>query len=449
MPDTPDSLEAALQTLRIDPERKKKGTRRRRSWVRYGVTGLLVVLAVGAFLLRGHLDPIEVEVAVGQRLDPGAPSPVLTAGGYIIPHRKVELAPKITGRVEWVGVEKGDRVERGQLVLRIEQQEFLVAVDRAEAALLGARARLKELEAGSRPEEIERARAALEEARSNVANAVLELDRFQRLYAEGAVSRQLLDGAKNRYEVALAQRMAAEQSYELTRIGPRQEQIDLARAQVREAEAALRATQVDLDNTLIRAPVAGTILERLVEPGEIVTTSFIGGRGAKSAVLSLANLTVLDVEVDVSQNEFRKVRLNQPATIVPDAFPDRTYRGYLAELAPEANRQKATLQVKVRILDPDDIIRPEMNAKVTFLEPPRATPGGPPKVLVPKEAIVTRDGQRLVYLANGSKAAGRPVKIGAEVDGKVEVLEGLQGGETVVVRGVEALRDGQRLRIKR
>ena len=422
---------------------------RRRSGVRYGVTGLLVVLAGGAFLLRGQLDPIEVEVAVAQRLDPGAPPPVLTAGGYIIPHRKVELAPKITGRVEWVGVEKGDRVERGQVVLRIEQREFLVAVDRAEAALLGARARLKELEAGSRPEEIERARAALEEARSNVANAVLELDRFQRLYAEGAVSRQLLDGAKNRYEVALAQRMAAEQSYELTRIGPRQEQIDLARAQVREAEAALRATQVDLDNTLIRAPVAGTILERLVEPGEIVTTSFIGGRGAKSAVLSMANLTVLDVEVDVSQNEFRKVRLNQPATIVPDAFPDRTYRGYLAELAPEANRQKATLQVKGRILDPDDIIRPEMNAKVTFLEPPRATPGGPPKVLVPKEAIVTRDGQRLVYLANGSKAAGRPVKIGAEVDGKVEVLEGLQGGETVVVRGVEALRDGQRLRIKR
>ncbi|MBI2002262.1 MAG: biotin/lipoyl-binding protein [candidate division NC10 bacterium] len=408
MPETPDSLDSALQTLRIDPERKRKGTRRRRSWVRYGVTGLLVVLAAGAFLLRGHLDPMEVEVAVAQRLDPGAPAPVLTAGGYIVPHRKIELAPKITGRVEWIGVEKADRVERGQIVLRIEQREFLAAVDRAEAMLLAARARLKELEAGSRPEEIERARATLEEAHSNVANAALELDRFQRLYAEGAVSRQLLDGAKNRHEVALAQRKAAEQSYEMTRIGPRQEQIDLARAQVREAEAALRAAQIDLDNTLIRAPVAGTILERLVEPGEIVTTSFIGGRGAKSAVLSMANLTVLDVEVDVSQ-----------------------------------------MQVKVRILDPDEAIRPEMNAKVTFLEPPRATPAGPPKVLVPKEAILTREGQSLVYLANGSKAAGRPVKIGAEVDGKVEVLEGLQGGETVIVRGVEALRDGQRLRIKR
>src|SRR3990172_191082 len=152
MPDTPDSLEAALQTLRIDPERKRKGTRRRRSWVRYGVTGLLVILAVGAFLLRGQLDPIEVEGAVAQRLDPGAPAPVLTAGGYIIPHRKVELAPKITGRVEWVGVEKGDRVERGQVVLRIEQRELVAAVDRVEASLGAARAKLRELETGSRPE---------------------------------------------------------------------------------------------------------------------------------------------------------------------------------------------------------------------------------------------------------------------------------------------------------
>jgi len=216
-----------------------------------------------------------------------------------------------------------------------------------------------------------------------------------------------------------------------------------------EAEAALRAAQVDLDNTLIRAPLSGTILERLVEPGEIVTVSFIGGRGAKSAVLTMANLKVLDVEIDISQNELRKVRLNQPAVIVPDAFPDRTYHGYLAEFSPEANRQKATLQVKVRITDPDDTIRPEMNAKVTFQEPPADAKSGPPKVLIPKEAVLSRGGQSLVFLVNGSKAAGRAVKVGGEVDGRVEVLEGLQGGESVVVRGLEAVRDGQRLRIKK
>jgi HlyD family secretion protein len=452
MPETTDGMDVALRALRIDPERKRRGRRRRAAWLRYGLIGLVVVSLASLAAWRTRLDPTEIELAPARRLEPGAPTPILTAGGYIIPHRKIELAPKITGRVEWIGVEKGDAVSQGQVLLRIEQREFQAAADRAEAALAGARARLSELEAGSRPEEIDRARATVEEARSNVDNAKLELTRFERLHAEGAVSRQAVDAATNRYEVVVAQRVSAEKALDLARLGPRQEQIDLARAQVREAEAALRAAQVDLDNTLIRAPTGGTILERLVEPGEIVTISFIGGRGAKSAVLTMANLNTLDVEVDVSQNELRKVRLGQPAVVVPDAFPDRTYHGMLAELAPEANRQKATLQVKVRVTDPDATIRPEMNAKVTFLDVP-TTDGakGPAKIFIPKEAMFTRDGQTLVYvyLAQGSTVAARRVRVGVEADGRIEILEGLQGGESVVVRGMETLRDGQRVRAKK
>jgi HlyD family secretion protein len=447
MTETHDTMDATLRALRIDPERKRRG-RRRAAWLRYAIIALVGLATAGYFVSRTRLNPVEVELAATQRMDPGAPTPVLTAGGYIIPHRKVELAPKITGRVEWIGVEKGDKVAQGQVLLRIEQREFVATVERVQAVVAGARARLRELEAGSRPEEIERARAGVEEARSNVANALLELERFERLHAEGAVSRQTLDAAQNRHEVALAQQASAQKNYELVRIGPRREQIDLASAQVREAEAALRAAQVDLDNTVIRAPIAGTILERLVEPGEIVTISFIGGRGAKSAVLSIADLGVLDVEVDVSQNEIGKVRLNQPAGIVADAFPDRTYRGTVTEMAPEANRQKATLQVKVRVAQPDGVIRPEMNAKVTFLEPPSGS-GGPAKVFAPKEAVFTREAQSFVYLVNGSKAIARPVRVGAEADGRVEVLEGLAGGESVVVRGVELLKDGQRVRVKK
>jgi HlyD family secretion protein len=447
MPDAPDSMEAALQSLRIDPERKRRG-RRRLTWLRYAIAAVALFGGAAYFLPRGPLQPAEVEVAMVQRLDPNAPRPVLTAGGYIIPRRKVELAPKITGRVEWIGVEKGDTVRRGQVLLRIEPQEFVVAVERAEAALAALRARLKELEAGSRPEEIDRARAALAEARSNVANALIERKRIEQLYAEGAVARQALDAAQNRHEVALAQQVVAEKSLRLAELGPRREQIDQAVAQVREAEAVRRAAQVDLDNTEIRAPIDGTILERLVEPGEIVTISFIGGRGAKSAVLSLANLRELDVEVDVSQNEIGKVRLRQAAEIVADAFRERRYQGHVSEMAPEANRQKATLQVKVRIEAPDGMVRPEMNAKVTFLEPP-AGAGGALQVLVPQEAVVTRDGQALVFVIEGGKAAARPVQRGGEVDGRLEVRQGLRGDEMVVVRGAELLRDGQRVTVKR
>jgi HlyD family secretion protein len=447
MTDTSEGMDEALRALKIDPARRQRG-RRRTAWLRAVMIGAVLLGVAGYFVSRGRLNPVEVEVAATQRLDPGAPTPLLTAGGYIIPHRKVELAPKITGRVEWIGVEKGDAVKRGQVLLRIERSEFLAAAERAAASLDGARARLRELEAGSRPEEIERSKAAVEESRSNAANAALELERFERLHAEGAVARQALDAARNRREVALAQLAGVQQSYQLARLGPRQEQLDAARAAVREAEAARRAAQVDLDNTQISAPISGIILERLVEPGEIVTISFIGGRGAKSAVLSLADLQVLDVEVDVSQNEIGKVRLGQPTSIVADAFPERTYRGSVSEMAPEANRQKATLQVKVRVAEADGVIRPEMNAKVTFLEPPTGT-GGPPKVFAPKEAVFTREGQSLVYTLDGEKATARPVRLGGEADGRVEVREGLRGGELVIVRGVELLKDGQRVRVKK
>jgi HlyD family secretion protein len=446
MTETTDSMGEALRGLKIDPEKRRAGRRRRMRWLRV-LCAATVVGGVAAYLYsQGELKPVEVETASAQRLDPGAPIPVLTAGGYIVPHRKVELAPKITGRVEWIGVEKGDAVRRGQVLLRIEQREFRATLERTEASREVARARLQELEAGSRPEEIARAKAAVEEAQSNVQAAELDIRRFEQLYADKAVARQTLDAARNRLEVAVAQRAVARQSYELTLRGSRQEQRDAARAQVREAEAAVLAAQVDLENTLIRAPIDGTILERLVEPGEIVTLSFIGGRGAKSAVLSIADLRVLDVEVDVSQNEIGKVRLRQPTSIVADAFPDRIYRGWVSEMAPEANRQKATLQVKVRLENPDGVVRPEMNAKVTFLDPPKG--GGVPKVLVPREAIVTRDGRRLVFLAVGAKATARPVGIGAEADGRVEVTDGLAGNETIVVRGGELLKDGQRIRVK-
>jgi HlyD family secretion protein len=446
MAETTDSMGEALRGLKIDPEKRRAGRRRRMRWLRV-LCGAAVIGGVAAYVYsQGELKPVEVETASAQRLDPSAPIPVLTAGGYIVPHRKVELAPKITGRVEWVGVEKGDAVRRGQVLLRIEQREFRATLERTEASREIARARLRELEAGSRPEEIARARAAVEEAQSNVQAAELDIRRFEQLYADKAVARQTLDAARNRLEVAVAQRSVAQQSYELTLHGSRQEQRDAARAQVREAEASVLAAQVDLENTLIRAPIDGTILERLVEPGEIVTLSFIGGRGAKSAVLSIADLRLLDVEVDVSQNEIGKVRLRQPTSIVADAFPDRIYRGVVSEMAPEANRQKATLQIKVRLENPDGVVRPEMNAKVTFLDPPKG--GGASKVLVPREAVVSRDGRHLVFLAAGAKATARPVRIGAEADGRIEVTDGLAGNETVVVRGVELLKDGQRIRVK-
>ena len=179
----------------------------------------------------------------------------------------------------------------------------------------------------------------------------------------------------------------SQKTYELAKLGPRQEEIDSLRGQVEQAKGALAYAETNLANTVIRAPVTGTILERAVEKGEFVTTSFVGDRGAKGYVVSLADLNDLEVELDISQNDFAKLHSGQHGTITTDAFPDRKYDGFIKEISPEANRQKATVQIKVKVVQPDDYLRPEMNASVAFLADAKPTPAGgaaaKPVVMVP------------------------------------------------------------------
>src|SRR5262249_8938738 len=163
------------------------------------------------------------------------------------------------------------------------------------------------------------------------------------------LSRQALDDAQARYDSSIAKVASLEKTYELVRLGPRIEQIDAVRGQIEQAKGAVAFYETQLNNTVIRAPVTGTILERAVENGEFVTTSFVGDKGAKGYVVSLANLNDLQVELDISQNDFAKLGSRQRGVVTTDAFPDRKYEGFIEEISPEANRQKATVQVKVRI----------------------------------------------------------------------------------------------------
>src|SRR5437870_3559103 len=220
---------------------------------------------------------------------------------------------------------------------------------------------------GSRPEEIAQAHANLEVAKSDLDNARITLDRSRSLVREQVFSRQQLDDAQARYDSAQHRVNALQKAFELVRIGPRKEQIDSLRGQVEQAKGSVAYAATALANTVIRAPVTGTILERAVEKGEFVTTGFVGDRGAKGYVVSLADLNDLKVELDINQNDFAKLGPRQKGVVTTDAFPDRRYDGVIDEVSPEANRQKATVQVKVKILKPDDYLRPEMNASVAFL----------------------------------------------------------------------------------
>ena len=371
---------------------------------------------------------------------------VLNATGYIVAAHKIEVAAKVIGKVKWIGVEKGDHVKEGQVLVRLEDDEYQAQLQQAKGKLAKLQARLDEALHGSRPEEIAQALANLNSAKADLENASVTLERTRNLVAENVAPRQSLDDAQARYDSAVAKLNAIQKSYELVKLGPRQEEIDALRGQVDQAKGAVAYAETAVANTVIRAPVTGTILERAVEKGEFVTTSFVGDRGAKGYVVSLADLNDLEVELDISQNDFAKLRSAQRGMVTTDAFPDRKYDGFIKEISPEANRQKATVQIKVKVVKPDEFLRPEMNASVAFLsdDAPAAPGAAKPVVIAPSSAV--RDGA--VFLLLDGRAVRRAVKTGASSGSGVRIEEGLNGGEDLIVNPPPGLKDGDRVRQK-
>jgi len=263
------------------------------------------------------------------------------------------------------------------------------------------------------------------------------------------VSKAELDRATAQRDTARALVDAARQSSDMTNIGPRAEEIRAAAAQVQQMKAALDYAQTQLADTEIKAPVSGTVLQRIVETGEMVTPSAIGESGARTSVVALADLSDLQIELDISQADFARLRMDQRAEIIPEAFPNLKYTGFIAEIAPEANRAKATVQVKVKVENPDDQLRPEMNARVNFLADANPAAGGAPvsRVLVPKEAVVRRDGKEVVFVIKGNRVELRSIRVGEELAGFFQVLDGLSGGESIATTGAEKLSDGDRVKI--
>ena len=309
MPVHDENIDERLHSLKIDrsersPDQEGSGWAKR--WI---LAGVAVFVALGIWRVAFSETAVEVEVVrVKPRVLGGSGERVLlNAAGYIVPHYKIQLTPKVIGKVAWIGVEKGAKVTKGQVVVRLEDAEFQARLKQSEGNLASLQARLAEQEAGSRPEEVALAKANWEEVKAELRNAEVNLERIQELVEEGVLAEQDVDDAQARYDSAQARVESLERTYDLVRIGPRKEVIDATRGQVRQAEGEMAYAQTMLDATLIRAPISGTILERNVEVGEFVTTSFVGERGAKGYVASLADLMDIQVELDISQDDFAKL----------------------------------------------------------------------------------------------------------------------------------------------
>ncbi|MEZ5354366.1 MAG: efflux RND transporter periplasmic adaptor subunit [Bryobacteraceae bacterium] len=442
-----------LDGLKIDKSLKSK-PRQSRWATRWIVIGVLLFLVLGAARYASQTWNAALDVRVERatrKAGASGPAPgsiVLNATGYIVAHHKIQLTSKVVGKVAWIGVEKGDRVRKDQVIVRLEDEEYRAQLQQAKGNLANLEARLKELLNGSRPEEVAVAKANLEQARAELANARINLDRTSKLADAKVASVQAYDDAKARFDGQAARVASLERTYELVRIGPRQEVIEQVRGSILQAKGQVSFNETQLSNTVIRAPIAGTILERAVEIGEFVTTGFVGERGAKGYVVSMADLNDLQVELDINQNDFAKLYPRQRAVVTTDAYRDRKYEGEIEEMSPEANRQKATVQVKVKVMNPDEYLRPEMNASVEFLAKDEPRSGlseseARPAIAIPESAV--RDGA--VFVALGEKAVRRPVKTARPANGRVVVEQGLNGGEDVIVSPPETLKDGGRIRV--
>ena len=403
----PDNKQSDLESLRIDRSQSSTEIRAPLWSRRYIGVGIGILLLLGAAkLLSGLLSGKAVEVEIARASS--ETSTVLSASGYIVAHHKINVNSKVTGRVASIGVEKGDKVKQGQILVRLEDQEFRAQTEQARGTVQMAAARLHELQNGSRPEEVQQAEHNLAEARATMSNDQTTLGRAQDLFSQGVISKQALDDATARYESSQQRVRSLEQGYRLAKLGPRAEQIEQARGSLMQAQGQLAFAQSQLEATLIRAPISGTILERTAEKGELITAQFASAAegGPVGSVVALADLQDLQVELDISQDDFARLGPKQKGIVTVDAFPDHKYEGVIAEISPEANRHKATVQVKVQILNPDEYLRPEMNAAVRFL-PQQGEAERGSAVFVPTSAVRDQAGKKFVFVVTGMAGAGK------------------------------------------
>ncbi len=449
-------MSAELQKLRIDKSHKVR-RRERRVWPWALLVVVLGAGAAGAWKYAQGASAVEVEtvrVRLQESASTGAANDlvVLNATGYIIAAHKIELASKVVGRVAWIGVEMGDKIEKDQVLVRLEDDEYKARVMQQQGLLDNAKARLAELEAGSRVEELAQMAAQVERAEVEAENAERAYKRV--LSVRDSQRPAEVDDAEALMKSRKASAEAMRQQLALLKAGTRKEQIAAQAATVRQLEGSLANATIDLQNTVIRAPISGTVLERNVEVGEFVTNGFVGDRGAKGYVVSLADLNDLLVELDISQNNFAQVTSSGKCWIVTDAYPDVKYEGAVERISPLANRQKATVLVRVKVLNPDGRLRPDMNATVSFLSPPGAGTQGAggeaagatkASVRVPSSAVH----EGTVFVVEEGKARKVAVTTGLRsASGEVEVKKGLIGGEDLIVAPPEGLKEGDAVKIK-
>lgn len=403
------SSQQDLSFLKINRD-EKPADRNRSLWIGSGTGVLVLAAAVWFFTASGTVHEVETGLAVVST--PAQESSILVSSGYIVAQRKAAVASKGTGRLEALYVIEGDRVQQGQVLGRIESQDV-------EAALQQARANLKMAEASVLTAETERDESGL------------ALERAESLFQRNLISKSEIESARFRNRRAASAWESAKAS------------VDMGQAGVHSAEVAV-------ENTNIRAPFTGVVLTKNANVGEVISP-FGAASGSRGNVVTMADMTSLEVEAEVSESNIQKITEGQPCEIMLDAYPSVRYPGFVNKIVPTADRAKATVLTKVRFRTTDEKVLPEMRAKVSFMNEKASadTVKETPRLTVPVSAILSDEGGKFVFAVKGDKAVKTGVTLGSTFGTRTEILSGLVSGDRVVLRPGEEIKDGDLVTAKK
>jgi RND family efflux transporter MFP subunit len=396
-----------LSRLKIDKTAKTAQTSlRKRPMLVIGGAGLVVLAAVLYWM--GVFTPAQsVEVATVSQTYPSQSFTLLNASGYVVAQRKAAVASKITSRLVELSVEEGSRVKKGDIIARLEGEDTRAARDQAQANLSVSRYSLAQ------------ARAELEDAKAS-------FERERELLAQEYTTKASFDSAEARYKKAIAGVSGAESA-------------------VKAAEAALEGTKVNMEYTLLRAPFDAVVLTKNADIGDIVTP-LGAAANAKAAVVTIADMNSLQVEADVSESNLEQVKKGQPCEIQLDALPEKRFRGEVHMVIPTADRSKATVMVKVRFLDSDPRVLPEMSAKVAFLSKTVSPEEEKSRTTINPAAVVSRNNKSVAFVIKGGQVEEQEITTGEKLGDLLVVTGGVKAGDRVVLNPSKGLKTGSRVK---
>jgi RND family efflux transporter MFP subunit len=401
-----------LGSLRIDDHHRSGGSWGKRLAIFFGTLVVLSGLTGAVFALWNQKPVVEV-VTIQKSANSGGREALLNASGYVTPRRRATIAAKITGRVTGVFFDEGTHVNEGQLLATLDDSDARKALDAAKA-------------------DYEASKAAIADYEVQLKNARTQLHRAEQLQSAGVQTQEQLDNAT-------------------TNVDSLQAKIALAKSQVISSETRIHEAQQAVDNCTIRAPYTGIVVSKDAQVGEMVSPVSAGGGFTRTGIATIVDMNSNEIEVDVNENFIARVQPGQPVTAILDAYPDWEIPSRVRTIIPSADRQKATVKVRVSFLKLDPRILPDMGVKVTFLgAEQKPKPGADATaILIPASAVHDENGKSIVFLLKDDKAERRAVTLGGNRGSDREVIAGVSVGDTVVTKAPANLRDGQAVEIRK